>query len=165
MPGPVSNSCCERPPVRDHTAACPDSREPGLAVGICTVHALSHLPVRPGPGEGEWWLCETPDCPVVYFDSSSGRTLLTSHVRCRVATKVADGPKPVCYCFSFTDADVVTDLQKHGRSRVKEYIRERVRDRSCECEIRNPSGRCCLPSLQRVIKHAAAAPPADRPST
>lgn len=161
----MSDTCCGRPPARDHTATCPDCRQPGLAVGHRTVQALSHLPIRPGPVEDEWWLCETPECPVVYFDTRSGRTLHTSNVRCRVATKVATGPKSVCYCFSFSDADVVADLREHGQSRVKQYIRERVRDGSCECEIRNPSGRCCLASVQRVVKGATTAPPPDRPST
>lgn len=160
----MANDCCARPPARDHVAACPACAHRGVAVGTWTVRALTHAPAptRDVP-DGEWWLCETPDCPVVYFDAHSGITRWTSDVLCRVATKVPVGPRPVCYCFSFTDAEVISDVVEHGRSTIKDYIRGQVRAGACECEIRNPSGRCCLPAVQRALKRAGGPGSSDRP--
>jgi hypothetical protein len=70
-------------------------------------------------------------------------------------------PRPpfVCYCWSFTEAQIVEDVREHGRSTIREYIQEQVRAGRCACETKNPSGRCCLGAVGRVIRRTIGGDP------
>jgi hypothetical protein len=64
------------------------------------------------------------------------------------------GPRPpfVCYCWSFTEDQIVEDLLAHGRSTIRDYILEEVRAGRCACETLNPAGHCCLGAVGSVIR-------------
>ncbi|WP_432735868.1 hypothetical protein [Maridesulfovibrio sp. FT414] len=49
--------------------------------------------------------------------------------------------KYVCYCFEFTEEDIVKDLRENGRSTIMEYIAAQKRASGCNCAVKNPSGR------------------------
>lgn len=57
----------------------------------------------------------------------------------------------VCYCFSFTARQITDDFAEHGYSTIRAYIQEQVRAGRCRCATTNPSGRCCLGDVGRVI--------------
>lgn len=47
----------------------------------------------------------------------------------------------VCYCFGYTESDIVEDLQQHSRSLITENILAAKRAGRCQCATRNPTGR------------------------
>jgi hypothetical protein len=48
----------------------------------------------------------------------------------------------ICYCFNYTDAEIVEDVVKHhGRSTIMERVIEARKNGTCECEIKNPKKR------------------------
>jgi hypothetical protein len=47
----------------------------------------------------------------------------------------------ICYCFGFTDSDIMKDFEKNGRSLIMEKILLEKRSDGCDCASKNPKGR------------------------
>jgi hypothetical protein len=47
----------------------------------------------------------------------------------------------VCYCFGYSDEDILNDLDKNGRSTIFEKIMEAKKSGGCQCAEKNPKGR------------------------
>ena len=161
-----SGSCCGdaaatltdgiRPP-RSAPASCRVCGAAGIAVERRTL--LHHL--RPdmfdAVGEREYRFCEDPGCDVVYFSTDSEVVFGTADLRDRVGLKAAGDPAaPVCYCFGFTTGDLTAEVRSGGSTTIPKRIRQLVKERQCACEVRNPSGRCCLGEIARVVRRVAA---------
>ena len=61
---------------------------------------------------------------------------------------------PVCYCFSFSVRDIVEDARKHEIPKIPLEIRDKIRAGLCACEVKNPSGMCCLADVAYWVKRA-----------
>jgi len=94
--------------------------------------------------------CPTATCSVVYY-SESGKTFTVGDVRELVTSKTAGDERPLCYCFGFTEGYVRSEITLTGRSSVKELVNQFIKERLCACEIRNPSGVCCLGEINRTV--------------
>lgn len=149
----MSGSCCAVPTARAPLPICPECGQRTKAVDTTTVrhHVLPHL--VGSLSEGQYGICETPTCRVVYA-VDGGPPLRKTDLRTRVGLKETDDPVPVCYCWSFTERQVIEDVLARSRSTVREYITQRVADGTCACEYNNPSGRCCLGNVGAAIKKA-----------
>lgn len=147
----MSGSCCPVPPARTTPATCPECGRRTKPVETRTVryHVLPHLVET--LGQGQYGFCETPTCPVAYA-VAGGPPLRKTDLRTRVGIKETADPIPVCYCWSFTERQVIEDVLAHGRSTVREYIARRVAEGACACEVNNPSGRCCLGNVGAAVK-------------
>ena len=63
--------------------------------------------------------------------------------------------KMICYCFGYTDADIIDDLlQNDGYSSILERIAEAKKNLTCQCDIKNPKKIWCLPDVRRVVDKA-----------
>jgi hypothetical protein len=63
----------------------------------------------------------------------------------------------VCYCFEHTKADLVEEVRLSGTSSTLASVEIQVRDANCACEVRNPSGKCCLKDLKAIVVEAQQA--------
>ena len=143
----MTDTCCEYSnPAVAKTARCPVNGKLYPQVGIKTV--LHHVK-RPwtreihGPG---FYFCDDPDCDVVYFDANN-HLLRREAIRIDVGQKSRHARRAVCYCFDMTQADIENDLL-----RCRQFVVQRTRDAACDCEIRNPSGKCCLKDFPRATR-------------
>ena len=59
--------------------------------------------------------------------------------------------KYLCYCFEIKPGEVEADLLRSGESNVLERIKSLMKEQGCACEIKNPSGKCCLPEVLRYL--------------
>ena len=153
----VQGQPCEAPPV----LACPVSRTRSKHVDALTVKSLvRHLPWGMLPTQ--YYFCESPDCDMVYFPSNpEAPTFRRADLWVRVGVKEAEDPISVCYCFGITRKDIWDEIQQTGKSTVVERIKTEVKAANCACEVKNPSGRCCLGNVVRIVKDgllAATAP-------
>ena len=130
---------------------CPICHQKGRTVGLETVQAIAKSDVEVRDNSHRF--CRTPDCPVVYF-GEGGQQIDKSQVRVRVGIKETDNPIPVCYCFGFTEGDICEDIRAMGTSLIPDKIRAEVEAGNCECEIKNPSGACCLGDVSKAVKRA-----------
>jgi hypothetical protein len=68
----------------------------------------------------------------------------------------------VCYCFGHLESEVSGEVARTGSSTVVDAIRQRIRSDGCACEVRNPTGRCCLPDVMRLVRSEMAGREARR---
>ncbi len=111
---------------------------------------------QPSTGNTGWRFCDSPDCDVVYFGEQNGVTFTKSQLSVSVGVKEKTGERPLCYCFGHSVATITEELRTKGRSDALEDIRRKMKDPGCACEVKNPSGSCCLGSVARGIGTAKA---------
>jgi len=47
----------------------------------------------------------------------------------------------ICWCFGYTDQDILEDIEKNGRSLILEKIVGEKKSGGCDCANKNPKGR------------------------
>src|SRR5712691_6723698 len=131
---------------------CPVNGARSKQVDMLTVKSLvRQLPL--GMPNTQYYFCDSSDCAVVYFalDAEAPRFRREDLV-VRVGAKETADPIPICYCFGFTRQDIWDEIHETGKSTVAERITTEVEAGQCACEVRNPSGRCCLGDITRITK-------------
>lgn len=87
-----------------------------------------------------YYFCDDPNCDVVYFGNDQ-QVILRSEIRQAVGQKSIAPDKPVCYCFDIRLRDLQTERDQNA---LKAFVIEQTKTSACDCEIRNPAGKCCL---------------------
>ncbi|MCZ6507879.1 MAG: (2Fe-2S)-binding protein [Acidobacteria bacterium] len=144
----MSDSCCSVTPADTSGSSCPASGFEGKRVADrATVAALTKGRVPP---KQEFRLCRDAECEVVYY-GSAGTVLTLSDLSVQPGFKSgSDGL--VCYCFLHSKADIRRQLGETGETDIFESIKDEVQAGNCACEVRNPSGKCCLGEVQEAIR-------------
>jgi len=130
-------------------STCPGCAAKARSVATLTVKSLVRDHTRLS-AEGSYWFCRQPECDVVYF--SEHRLFRKSDLKVRVGIKEHEDPIPLCYCFDYTRADIRRDIETLGKSEIPERIKAEVQAGFCACEVKNPSGNCCLGDVNRAVK-------------
>ena len=47
----------------------------------------------------------------------------------------------ICYCFGYTQQDIIQDVHKNGKSTILERIMAAKQAGGCQCAVKNPTGR------------------------
>jgi len=101
----------------------------------------------------QYYFCAAPDCDVVYFALDPQALIFRrADLLVRVRAKDESDAIPVCYCFGFTRKDIEDEIAAAGRSTVAERISAEVKQGNCACEVKNPSGKCCLGDVMRIVR-------------
>jgi hypothetical protein len=129
--------------------ACPSCAVKARPVATLTVKSIvrDHTRVLP---EESYWFCRQPDCDVVYF--SRQRVFRKADVKVRVGTKEHEEPIPICYCFDYTKADISRDLALRDETDIPNKVKAEVQLGFCACDVKNPSGTCCLGDITWAIQ-------------
>lgn len=131
---------------------CPVNGARSKRVDMLTVKSLvRRLPL--GMPSTQYYFCEASGCEVVYFPLDAQAPLFRrDDLTVRVGGKETADPIPVCYCFGFTRKDIQNEIAETGDSIIANRISEEVEAGRCACEVKNPSGKCCLGTVTRVVK-------------
>ncbi len=134
--------------------ACPVSGTRSKQVATLTVKSLvRHLPFGMPPTQ--YYYCDASGCDVVYFPAhSQAPTFRRGDLLVRIGAKETEEPIPVCYCFGITRNEIQEEIRSTGKSTAAEQIRAEVKAGNCACEVKNPSGKCCLGDITRAMKDA-----------
>ncbi len=98
---------------------------------------------------------------MVYFPYGAGAALFQKpDLTVRVGLKETEDPVSICYCFGITRKEVWGEIQETGVSTVVNRIKTEVRVGNCSCEVKNPSGKCCLGNITRTVKDSLQTRPA-----
>jgi Zinc binding domain len=129
---------------------CPMNGVRSKQVDMLTVKSLvRQLPL--GMPNTQYYFCDSSECEVVYFPLDTQAPLFRrGDLMVRVGSKETADPIPVCYCFGFTREDIENEIAKTGRSTVADRIKTEVNAGNCACEVKNPSGKCCLGEVTRA---------------
>jgi Zinc binding domain/BFD-like [2Fe-2S] binding domain len=154
------SDCCSvngKPAAAPSVMVCPVNGARSKQVDMLTVRSLvRRLPL--GMANAQYYFCEAPQCDVVYFPSSPQAPIFRrADLLVRVGGKETRDPIPVCYCFGFTRKDIEDEVAQTGHSTISDRITAEVKAGNCACEVKNPSGKCCLGNVTRVVQHCARA--------
>ncbi|HLZ12131.1 MAG TPA: hypothetical protein VKP58_06040 [Candidatus Acidoferrum sp.] len=149
------SACCsvknsgDAPPV----AVCPVNGARSKQVVTLTVKSLvRQLPL--GMSDNQYYFCEARDCDVVYFALDSPAPIFRrADLLVRVGAKEIAAPIPICYCFGFTRGDIQIEIANTGRSTIAGRIAAEIKAGHCACEVKNPSGKCCLGMVAREVRN------------
>lgn len=117
--------------------SCPENHEDYVAVTKQTIIHHIKSPWETELTEEQYYFCDDPECDVVYF-GLSGSVIKKSELRTKVGIKEKDDNALICYCFGVSKAIAKQDAE------IKTYVTKNTKAELCACDIRNPSGRCCL---------------------
>jgi len=131
---------------------CPENGARSKQVEMLTVKSLlRRLPL--GMRNTQYYFCDSSECEVVYFPLDTQAPLFRrGDLIVRVGSKETEEPIPVCYCFGFTRKDIEKEITETGRSTVADRIKTEVNAGNCSCEVKNPSGKCCLGDVTRTVR-------------
>ncbi len=104
--------------------------------------------------EADYYFDRTPDCDVVYFSNKGDSYFTKDALTLRIGIKESEPPIPICYCFGHTMESAREEHLATGRSTVAERITAEVQGDGCACDVKNPSGKCCLGDVQRLVKNS-----------
>ena len=124
---------------------CPRCGGIGDEVPRVTVEAQVPAEARRGLAATAFF-CPTPNCPVAYFDAFEATVLADSLVR---PVHPKDPAAPLCGCFGLTLDDVQADVEEGVPRRIRELL-AKSKSPEAHCETASPTGRCCLPEVQRA---------------
>ena len=99
---------------------------------------------------GSYRFCHARECPIVYFEEQGSRVFTVEDLRITVGVKASTDPIPVCYCFGFDESHLREEIAQTGSTSVPERISRLIREGLCACDVRNPSGNCCLGEVKRT---------------
>lgn len=117
---------------------CPVNKR--LYKRVPQVTVLHHLsdPWKNFSEEQTYYFCDDHDCEVIYF-SDSGSIFKKPDIRSLFKnTKGNISDELICYCFGVSKNDY---LNNPG---TREFVVKQTKLKNCACEVRNPSGKCCL---------------------
>lgn len=136
--------------VSSQTAFC-DCGEPGRIVAKQTVINQLKSAKLPLVSDDEYRFCNSRDCDVVYY-TRSGENFTVADLRELVTSKEEGDARPLCYCFGFTEGDMRDEIAQEGETSIPAQVTQFIKEKLCACEIRNPSGVCCLGEINKTVK-------------
>ncbi len=113
-------------------------------------NTFASMILGPLPPRQAVYLCLDTECSVVYF-GDQGMQAHRNEIRTIPNFKVG-GSDLACFCFLHDSERIRREVEDLGASPTAESIRRAVEDKNCACEVHNPSGRCCLPEVSKLIE-------------
>ncbi len=159
------SDCCSVNPKNGTAPAvmpCPVNGARSKQVDVLTVKSLVRQLLLGMPND-QYYFCEARDCDVVYFPfDAQAPVFRREDLLVRVGAKEKADPIAVCYCFGFTRRDIRDEIANTGHSTVGDRITAEVKAGNCACEVKNPSGKCCLGNVTKVVQECMRAKQRDR---
>ena len=92
-------------------------------------------------------IISVPDknCPVGYF-SSTGH-IIPKH-SLRTYQEIEDDK--LCYCFDINAEHYLSALNANNAEKIKNFVIQKTKSGDCACDIKNPSGQCCLAKFKTL---------------
>ena len=130
-----SSNCLPETPLRKHV--CPVNGIEYSKVSLKTI--LHHIkkPWQWNTTIENYYFCNDPNCDVVYFGEDDS-IIYKDDLRTTVGIKDKSSKSIICYCFGVSKQNFSQDKT------IKDFVIHQTKDQMCGCEIRNPSGKCCL---------------------
>ena len=121
---------------------CPSDGKMCSQVSKMTILHHIKAPWQWRENDQTYYFCSNPECDVVYF-AEDGSVFNSSALRTAVGIKEQLPDSLVCYCFGVT-------IKESFKPEIKNFVLQKTREKSCDCEIRNPSGKCCLKDFPKL---------------
>jgi len=143
----MSDCCCSNASAKTREV-CPECGSACISVGRRTLYHQVRFPENLTITADSYYYCPSKQCAVGYF-SSYGNAVPKQYLRSYSEIQ----EDKLCYCFDI-DADQYSSALKTNRAEpIKDFVIQRTKSGECACEIRNPSGQCCLANFKYLEKN------------
>jgi len=139
------SDCCWPNTIAKTRQICPECGSTCKSVGMPTLYHQVRFPNNQSLITDSYYFCPAKTCSVGYF-SSAGNTIPKQHLRSYQAIQ----NDALCYCFDIDANHYLSAIKAHRAEPIKEFVMQRTKAGECACEIRNPSGQCCLVNFKRL---------------
>ncbi|WP_411726068.1 putative iron-sulfur cluster-binding metallochaperone [Methyloglobulus sp.] len=141
------SNCCPGSHPKPATQACPQCGTACKSVEMPTLYHQVRFPENQGINPDTYYFCPAKDCATGYF-STAGNNTPKLHLR----TYQEIQKDTLCYCFDIDASDYLTALNTNHAEAIKNFVMHRTKSGECACELRNPSGQCCLARFKHLEK-------------
>ncbi|MDX8130375.1 hypothetical protein QLH52_23995 [Methylomonas sp. OY6] len=139
------SDCCSPSTLTKTKQNCPECGTSCKSVGILTLYHQVRFPENQSIITDSYYFCPAKTCSVGYFSSTSN-TIPKQHLRSYQSIQ----NDALCYCFDIDAEQYLSALKDHREEPIKAFVVQRTQAGECACEIRNPSGQCCLANFKRL---------------
>jgi Zinc binding domain len=143
------SDCCSGSHLKPATQACPQCDIACKNVEMRTLYHQVRFPENQQIIADTYYFCPAKNCATAYF-SVAGNSAPKQHLR----THQDIQSDKLCYCFDIDAADYLTALNTNHAEPIKNFVMQRTKSGECACELRNPSGQCCLAKFKHLEKHS-----------
>lgn len=140
----MSDCCCPSTSTKTKQL-CPECGSTCKSVGIWTLYHQVRFPENQALIIDDYYFCPAKACSVGYF-SNAGNIIPKQHLRSYQANQT----DLLCYCFDIGTEQYLSALKAQRAEPIKDFVMQRTKTGECACEIRNPSGQCCLANFKRL---------------
>ena len=140
------SDCCASNSSKS-AAQCPQCGTACKRVEMRTLYHQVRFPENQGITSDNYYFCPSKNCATAYFSIGGNnvpKQQLTSH------RDIQDDK--LCYCFDIDAADYLTALSANHAEAIKDFVIQRTKSSECACEIKAPSGQCCLARFRHLEK-------------
>lgn len=143
------NDCCT--PQPKGKASCPLCYREAKGVLSKTLEALLTTGTKEKLNSLDGFsYCKTSTCKAIYFRGDE--VLTQDDLKVSVGLKNDAPIKNYCYCFGWSKEKIEQDIKDNGISTAIEDIKSKMNSIGCSCEVKNPSGKCCMVDVKKVVK-------------
>jgi len=137
------SGCCASA-AKKEKRNCPECGATCLSVSAQTCLHQLPFPNNQQEGTAEMFFCADGNCAVGYF-SAEGVVPQSELRGFRV-----DKERLLCHCFDVSVVQYQQALEQGEAAAIKAFVVQQTKTAHCACEVRNPSGRCCLADFKRL---------------
>jgi len=121
---------------------CPSCGHKGTKVENDTL--IHHVKDISKIADENYSFCHNPQCNIVYFCDKN--TFTTSMINKEIGFKDdASNQAAVCFCYNYLKSEL------YDKSLI-DKINIRIDNYGSRCDLRNPTGKCCLKDIKRLQK-------------
>lgn len=100
----------------------------------------------------DYYLCLNPECDNVYFNNELKQSFNKGDIRVDIWFKEKNPKRFICYCSEVTAQQIKDAVLGDNKARtVKDIVRLTNAMKQSNCQIKNPSGKCCRKAIQSVL--------------
>lgn len=136
------SDCCNSSSTKQ---ICPECGSSCKSVGMPTLYHQVRFPENLSIVIDSYYFCPAKTCPIAYF-ANAGNTIPKQHLRSYQAIQNDE----LCYCFDIDAEQYLAALKDRRAEPIKAFVMQRTKAGECACEIRNPSGQCCLTNFKHL---------------
>ena len=139
------SSCCANHATKIITGICPQCGESCKSVDNKTLYHQVKFPENTQLSSDKYYFCASKECPVGYF---SGTDHIIPKQQLRTYQEI-EGDK-LCYCFDINANHYLSALTANHAEIIKNFVIQKTKSGDCACEVKNPSGQCCLAKFKTL---------------
>jgi len=135
---------------------CPACQNEGDHVRNVTVRHLVKKELIARTGQCDYRICMNQKCDVAYYSEDLSVVFGKEDLKVPLWYKEDASPRYACYCSRITEEDVIRAVREQNLTEMNTIRKHYGPEAKCQCNVKNPTGKCCTNTFKEFIKKALA---------